>query len=989
MESINSIRFGKVAQFVLLAFAVLFSVNVFGQLDVKHYIPPMHARTLAGTHYLVLGTPVSTPFNVTVTDGAGNLITTISISSSASSTTVIGSSYTSPFLVNYSSLNTVVSAGKGLILSASQPFYANIRVTVENQAESLTSKGSNASKGRDFRTGHMYNNSASGSEKSNCFSFMATEDNTQVLISEIKSGVVLEGVSAGTTSISVNLNEGQSYVVSNYMDNASASNNMNGLNGTHITSNKDIVVNCGTWLGGNALTGSSPNGAYEGGKDIGLDQIVPVENVGTEYVLIKGFGIDNERTVVVASEDNTQIFLNGSNSPSGTINAGDYYVIYGTSFSSQNNLYLRTSAPVFVTQSINGLSGTVSDNEHCAAMNFIPPVLCSGSKEVTIPNVQFLGTAYIQIIANTGAVIQVNGSVIGGASVVSGTSDYVTYSLSGYSGDVRVVSSLPIRVALINVSGNVGAAGYFSGFSKEINISAEYESNGVIGANEILEGCGTATVTIERLPYFASEAVNLSLLISGTATQGLDFSSIPSNLTMAAGQTSISFTINALADELVEGDETIIISLSVNGYDCGDKDLIFKIKDVAVIAIDLDNLHRLCLGDSILLDPIVTGGYEPYLFLWSTGETTQQITVNPTESKVYQFMVTDLCLVDTAYAETYIQLPESELNTLATGDTSVLCPYTPLQFSTATNGGFEAYSYVWTVNDVVVGNASILNYSPAATTDLIVKVTDFCDNEVQDTVHATIITPLMQIEVNEDRQICPFDETELWVNVTGGLAPFTYFWEHSAETTAHVIVNPELSTSYLVTVSDACALYELEGTPFVEVLQPVADFEILSNTQVENLPIYFENLSVGATEWDWELGNGDYSNLFSPGTTYLSDGIYTVTLIATNAIGCKDTVTKNIVVKPEFWFYAPNTFTPDGNEFNTTYKVSVIGAISMEFAIYNRWGEMVFQSFDTSFEWDGTYNGQMSQDGVFTYVAVVVSEDNESHKFVGHINLIK
>ena len=116
---------------------------------------------------------------------------------------------------------------------------------------------------------------------------------------------------------------------------------------------------------------------------------------------------------------------------------------------------------------------------------------------------------------------------------------------------------------------------------------------------------------------------------------------------------------------------------------------------------------------------------------------------------------------------------------------------------------------------------------------------DHCGLVAEDSITVDVITPLMELIINEDRLICPYDDAELWVEVNGGLPPFTYYWDHSGETDSNVWVNPGSSTLYLVTVSDACSTYNIFGTPYVEVTQPEADFSILSNTQVNNLPIYF------------------------------------------------------------------------------------------------------------------------------------------------------
>ncbi|SFT90499.1 gliding motility-associated C-terminal domain-containing protein, partial [Lishizhenia tianjinensis] len=92
-------------------------------------------------------------------------------------------------------------------------------------------------------------------------------------------------------------------------------------------------------------------------------------------------------------------------------------------------------------------------------------------------------------------------------------------------------------------------------------------------------------------------------------------------------------------------------------------------------------------------------------------------------------------------------------------------------------------------------------------------------------------------------------------------------------------------------------------------------------------------------------------------------------LIATSDIGCVDTIVKMVTVEPEVIMYAPNTFTPDGDEYNNSWRVFVEGidVYSVELTIYNRWGEVIWKSFDLEQQWDGTYNGKQVPTGVYTW----------------------
>ena len=604
--SINKLTFG-LALFIIS----LIPMNALAQLDVEHYIPPVFGREDEGTHYIVLSTPNSIPFPVTITDGSGTVIATPTISSAASFSYYLGAGTATEFLVTEAELNTIMT-NEGLILTAAEPFYVNMRVFAGAQGGSLTSKGSQAAFGQDFYAGGMFNNIGDDYRKSNSFGIMATENNTTIDITGISPGVIFRGttpvgVPLTSPNITIVLQAGESYVVSTFLDEGAATDNINGINGTHITSDKDIVVNCATWLGGNALTPTP-----DVGRDIGIDQIVPVETVGDEYVLIKGQGIDNEKTIVVATATNTDIFLDGNPVAVATLaNPGDYYVVDGTAFNATNdNLFLTSSSPVYLYQTSNGGDGTTDDNERQCGLNFLPPVGCSGGKNVVLPNVDSIGTAYINIIADAGAIIYVNGVLQGSGDPVTGTSNYVTYKLtSGFSGDVTITSDKLLRVALINLSGNIGATGYFSGFTKDFNV----QTNTVNGDNIALEGCIPASFTFGIDAPAATPTV-VTYQIWGTATNGIDYSFIDTSVTIPAGQTQATIIINAIQDGIPEGQESIFIVYQPDL--CSPLDTAFLyIDDAQPIEFTADETNLSCFGNftgEILVN--ATGGFPPYTY---------------------------------------------------------------------------------------------------------------------------------------------------------------------------------------------------------------------------------------------------------------------------------------------------------------------------------------------------------------------------------------
>jgi gliding motility-associated-like protein len=126
-----------------------------------------------------------------------------------------------------------------------------------------------------------------------------------------------------------------------------------------------------------------------------------------------------------------------------------------------------------------------------------------------------------------------------------------------------------------------------------------------------------------------------------------------------------------------------------------------------------------------------------------------------------------------------------------------------------------------------------------------------------------------------------------------------------------------------------------------------------------------------------------------PNNTYAVPGTYTVTLIATNQLGCKDTVSKPITILPEYYIYVPNAFTPDGNRSNNYFSASTVNITQLNVKIYNRWGELIFESDELDFEWDGTYKGLKIQDGIFVYKIEYITTGAIEDTIVGHVVLIK
>ena len=131
--------------------------------------------------------------------------------------------------------------------------------------------------------------------------------------------------------------------------------------------------------------------------------------------------------------------------------------------------------------------------------------------------------------------------------------------------------------------------------------------------------------------------------------------------------------------------------------------------------------------------------------------------------------------------------------------------------------------------------------------------------------------------------------------------------------------------------------------------------------------VQFNDLSLGALNYTYKFGDGSISNEASPNYAYIKEGQFYPYQYVTNYWGCADSTFLQIFVNP-FTVYIPNSFTPNKNQLNETLKpVVYFQSNYWDFKIYNRWGELLFETNDQTRGWDGTYKNEPCQIGEYVY----------------------
>lgn len=179
---------------------------------------------------------------------------------------------------------------------------------------------------------------------------------------------------------------------------------------------------------------------------------------------------------------------------------------------------------------------------------------------------------------------------------------------------------------------------------------------------------------------------------------------------------------------------------------------------------------------------------------------------------------------------------------------------------------------------------------------------------------------------------------------------------------------------------------------------PFADFSYTPEyIDVIETEVELTNMSVGEDSVFWTFGTFDQSSEQNPVIEFPTvGGQYNVNLLALTEEGCRDSINTFITVDSRILYFAPNTFTPDEDEYNPEFKIIFPdGFIPEDFKllIFNRWGEVVFESRDSSIGWDGTYGtdtGRKAPSG--TYVWTLEFKEiatDKKHSKTGHVTILR
>jgi gliding motility-associated-like protein len=244
-------------------------------------------------------------------------------------------------------------------------------------------------------------------------------------------------------------------------------------------------------------------------------------------------------------------------------------------------------------------------------------------------------------------------------------------------------------------------------------------------------------------------------------------------------------------------------------------------------------------------------------------------------------------------------------------------------------------------------------------------------------IYVTVV-PLEELEISQDLSICIGDTAELSV-----LLGSDFYWSNSS-TQNSILVAPDTSQWYFAVIESYCGL--VYDSVFVTVNDlPEVDLGP-DQTILSGLGIHLEITSGETYNW-WPIQGLTCSDCSSVFASPLEETEYFVTVIDSNGCVSSDSIT--IFVDNETTCFIPNSFTPNNDGLNDFFQPMVYGLENYRIRIFNRWGEIIFETTDANLGWNGMVKGQASPQGTYVYQVSGLDLNGEEKNWQGHLNLLR
>lgn len=298
-----------------------------------------------------------------------------------------------------------------------------------------------------------------------------------------------------------------------------------------------------------------------------------------------------------------------------------------------------------------------------------------------------------------------------------------------------------------------------------------------------------------------------------------------------------------------------------------------------------------------------------------------------------------------------------------------ICIGETVELSTISSGGNGNQTLIWSSGQVNVPN---IYEAPKVSKQYMVVLKDGCsDSVVKQT--SIYVYPTMYGAIQTSSKMCfgNLGFAEIQMNNLGN---YSYFWNTIPAQTTNRITAP-VSTAYKVKVKNLNNNCTYDTTVVIPGYNRIrAFFTTVPSSQClysNNALLKIINASEGGTTGIWDFGDGNtepYNEQINPTHLYKGDtDRYDIKLYISNEGGCKDSFKASICVLDTLSLFIPDAFTPNDDEINDVFKINSLSIIKLDLKIFNRWGELLFETNDVKKGWTGYYKGNLCPTDYYIY----------------------
>lgn len=689
------------------------------------------------------------------------------------------------------------------------------------------------------------------------------------------------------------------------------------------------------------------------------------------------------------------------------INGLPYPVYNMAKVPDQDNVGSFLNIPV-VINSIN--SGTPANDQDCLDVN----------PDYMLDNIYFVG--------NQGAPNPTNIGFNGHTTTLTALAN------------IQCGETYHMKLAIADVSdGALNSAvllkeGSFTIASGETTVSSEFNQSDSI----IIEGCYPGSVTVEISEINPSAATEILVDVSGSAVEGIDFTNVIDTLIIPPGDSTGEIVVSALTDNLIEGNESIIITTKVCASIISTDTIWIADPDAILVELDAPDDTTVCANstEGIVVNAAPNGGYEPFSYQWFYNGVLQSIgpsaVIPPALAGEHICIITGDCgysAADTFVINHFPPVPEATFTSFFNLETDQIiegCEYgnltftldqpfdvdTTLEFSVVGGSAVEGVDFYDLPTSITIPSGELSGsvnieaivdgqFEGDETIQIYFPFYDDCTTFPNPMTLTIISNPLLSSALEDSIFICEGEEFTAESQVIGGIEPYEYTWTNNTGgvwSAEDLTLTGQTTTTYYLQLRDACE-YEYEDSVVVVVpnYEPIQISSTFSNNIVmcQDDDLHLDVDITGGTGtylYEWRKDNipisGEEILVVQDQDVSENDYVLEVT------DECGSVAYKEFTIRVDHC-EVPNIFTPNDDGLNDYfYFKSKDVEVNIRVRIMDRWGNLVYKNenyehcnLDGIECWDGKnyISDKDCEEGVYFYTI----EYNDGRLLKGTFHLMR